>query len=116
MAQEIDVFKLGSAGGSLKITVKERGSALNISTATNLVVRLKPPHGDLITKTGVLFDGGSTGIMGYTFTEADLKKTEKHVREYVGLWHAEADFTLGSWAGPVQTVQFRVEDSLEPIA
>lgn len=109
MSAQLQEFYLGSYGMDLRYTVQENGAALNISAATNLKFWLKNPKGELIEKSASFNTDGTDGVLKYTFVAADLPRTMK---DLVGLWQVQPEFTLSSFAGPCDPAQFLVLDCL----
>lgn len=78
----------GVVGLLIKVTVKEDGSAVNISTATTKEIKLRGPSGTAKTKTADFFTNGSDGILIYTTIANDIDE--------VGVWDIQAHVVLNS--------------------
>lgn len=104
------VFRLGDVGKVLILQAQDPlGTNIDISTATGLTIYLRPPTGDVVTKTGTLTSSGTDGKFQYTTVAADLPLARK---ELVGPWSAQGQYTLGSAVHHTSIIQFTVEDSL----
>ena len=106
----MEQFPLGSYGQSIRATITENGSAVNIATATDLKIRLRTPDGQTIEKTATFVTDGSDGVMGYT-VESGLFDAKN--RKLIGVWEFQPSLVLGTFSGPSCDVgQFQVVGSL----
>lgn len=88
MAGDIHV---GDTGTELIATIKEKGSAVDVSMATNLQMVFRKPNGTTAEKTAVLHTDGKNGKVLYV-TEAAFVSDS-------GQWQVQAKATIGSWTG-----------------
>lgn len=103
-------FPLGSYGQSIRATITENGSAVNISSATSLKIRFRTPDGQTIEKTATFVTDGSDGVMGYT-VESGLFDIGN--RKLIGVWEYQPSLVLGTFTGPSCDVgQFQVIGTL----
>lgn len=85
-------FHVGDYGTALRLTVTESGSAVDISSATTLEVKLKSPDGRVLVKTGALTGTGSDGQFQYTVQSGDL--------DFPGTWRWQGYLSgVGGWTG-----------------
>lgn len=110
----MDCFPLGSFGQSIRATIVDNGSAVDISAATNLKLIFQPPGGERpIEKTASLISGGTTGIMGYTVEDGFF---DARNRKLIGTWSFQPAFVLGDYNGAkgasINVHKFKVVDRL----
>jgi hypothetical protein len=79
---------LDNIGTTFKLTVKDAGTVVDISSATTLNVIFVKPGGTTLTKTGVLVSDGTDGIMKYVTISGDLNE--------VGTWQLQGKVTFTS--------------------
>ena len=82
-------------GGVLKPLIKNQvEGVVNISTATEILFRLKKPDGTIIERTGTTYTDGTDGYAKYVLVENDLDQS--------GIWKywiriTAPSFTLSTW-------------------
>jgi hypothetical protein len=91
---------LGDDGVVLVITVKEDGSAVNLSAATSLQIRLRKPDGTTVAEAATLTTDGSNGQLQCSIDGDEV--------DVLGVWEARPHFTLGAWTGHGSAVKFTV--------
>ncbi len=99
MANSVEIH-VNDVGVDITLTVKENGSALDISTATSRTIWLIKPDGTATSYAADLVGGGTTGQMKITTSSGNLN--------VMGRWLAQGKFTLGSWTGRTVPVEFDV--------
>lgn len=92
------------AGTTLRVTIEDDGTAVNIATATSKTIKLKKPGGTVLSKTAILSTDGTDGKMQYTTVAGDLDET--------GEWQIQGYAVIGSWTGHSDIGTFRVYDNL----
>jgi hypothetical protein len=70
-----DTISINDIGTDLQITITESGAAVDISAATALAVILKKPSGVEVTKTALLLNDGTDGVLHYTTVSGDIDET-----------------------------------------
>lgn len=63
---------VGDIGTQLIMTVKEEGVAVDISTATQLILYMRKPNGVTYTLTPSFYTDGTDGIIKYLTVDGDL--------------------------------------------
>lgn len=91
-------------GTIFRTTVKEDGTAVDISTATTKQIIFQPPSGVAVAQTAVFFTDGSDGIMQYVTVADDLN--------IGGIWRLQGFVVLPTWQGHGDQVEFKVYDNL----
>lgn len=96
MSEEIHVNDIGTV---FKVTIKAKGVALDISTATVKRIILTDPDGRKLNKSATFNSNGSDGILKYVTIDGDLEKA--------GPWKLQAKVTLagGSWSSDITTFE-----------
>lgn len=98
-------LRVGDIGTVIELTVKDGGSAVNISAATTKQIKFRKPNGTTVTKTAVFTTDGTDGKIKYTTVADDL--------DTAGIWRAEAYLAgVGGWTGKSDFVEFRVQATL----
>lgn len=83
---------VGDIGLALELEVTENGTALNISGAAAVFIKLRTPDQRLLTKTATLTNGGTDGLMRYVTVSTDL--------DVPGRWRYQGYIqNLGGWTG-----------------
>lgn len=82
------------------------GEVLDLSGGSDAVtIRFRQPESDtVITKTGTIIGGGTTGQVQYTTVASDLP--------VAGIWKVQAFVTTTSWVGYSDVHSFRVYGNL----
>lgn len=101
MSDEIHVDDIGTV---FTVTLKESGSAVNVSTATTKTIKFKDPSGTASSKTADFTTDGSDGKIYYTTVADDLDEA--------GMWEIQAYVVMptGTWSS--STKKFRVYPNL----
>jgi hypothetical protein len=101
MSDEIHVDDVGTV---FTVTLKESGSAVNVSTATTKQIKFKNPAGTSATKTADFTTDGSDGKITYTTVAEDI--------DSAGVWIIQARIVMptGTWSS--NTKEFRVYPNL----
>lgn len=102
MSQEI---RKNDVGTELRVTLTDSGTAVDVSTATTLQIKLKAPSGTVSTKTASYVTNGTNGQIKYVTQSGDLSET--------GTWRWQAYVVIGtsSWHSEMQS--FKVHENLE---
>lgn len=75
----VDEIHVGDVGTTFQATIKDSGTALNISSYTTKQFFLKQPTGSITTITALFMSGsGTSGVMGFTSTSAHFDQTGKY--------------------------------------
>lgn len=90
-------------GSSLRVSVRNNGSMVNIGSASVLKIKLKEPSGTTITKTATLVSGPS-GIMEYVI--------ESGVLDEQGTWKIQGYVEIGSQCYHTEHATFTVNRNL----
>lgn len=107
----VEQFAIGSYGQSIRCTITDGGSAVDISAGTSLMIHFRTPDGQVISKSASLISGGTTGIMGYT-VESGLFDPAN--RRLLGTWQYQPSLVLGAWSGTTNDkASFRLVDRLQ---
>jgi hypothetical protein len=90
MADQIHVDDIGTV---LTITVKENGTAVDLSDATAKKLVLDPPNGTILNRDIDFATDGKNGKLKYTTIEGDLPeagqyKYQVHITTPSGEWHS----------------------------
>jgi hypothetical protein len=85
MADEIHALDEGT---ELRITVKDDGVIVDLSSASSLEFLIRKPDGSLLTVVADLFTDGTDGILTYTTVSGDT--------DIAGLYKIQAKVTIGS--------------------
>jgi hypothetical protein len=99
-----DGIHLGDVGTLFKLTIKEGGTAVNISGAVTKTITFRKPDKTTVSKTALFFTDGADGILTYTSIANDLDQS--------GEWAAQAVIDLGTWSGKSEIKEFRVYPNL----
>jgi hypothetical protein len=87
--QHVHVNDIGVA---IRLTVTENGSAVDLSTAGNIFIKLQGPDGRVQTKNASFVIDGLNGQIQYVTQSGDLDQP--------GLWRRQALIqNLGGWTG-----------------
>lgn len=84
-------FRVGDEGSILRVTVREDGVAVDISSATTKKINLLNPDGIKTPKTADFTTDGSDGKIEYIVIAGDLNRS--------GIWRIEAhiESPSGKW-------------------
>ena len=95
----------GDIGTELVVAVTdEDGEVVDISGATTLTIYLTRPNGTTLTKTAVLDDDGTDGLMRYDTVAGDLIAA--------GTWRIQGYVAgVGGWSGSTREATFTVRAS-----
>ncbi len=97
---------LGDIGTKLILEVQEDGSALDISSATTMKIRLEKQSGVVVEFTAVFATDGTDGLMQYVTESGDLDEA--------GVWTIQGFLILatpvGEWTSAKK--QFQVKEVL----
>lgn len=86
-----DEFQVSNIGSAIVLRVVEDETPVDISAATDIKIRLKPPSGATIEKTAEFVTDGSDGLIRYVTTQtSDLSAA--------GQWYAQGKITFSSSA------------------
>ena len=100
-----DKVFVGDIGTAFRTTIKEDGSAIDISLASTMEIIFQPPSGVSVTQTATFFTDGTDGIMQYvTDSAGDLP--------IGGDWKLQGYIVLPAWQGHGDQVEFKVYDIL----
>lgn len=99
-----DKVFVGDIGTAFRTTIKEDGTAIDISLATTKEIVFQPPSGVAITQTAVFFTDGTDGIMQYVTEAGDI--------DIAGNWKLQGYVVLPPWQGHGDQVEFKVYDIL----
>jgi|SRR6187455_190369 len=96
----------GVIGLLIKTTVKEDGTAVNVSSATTKEFKLRSPSGVVKTRTASFFTNGSDGIITYETIADDLDEA--------GMWDIQVYLELtNGFEGHTFPDNFLVLENLE---
>ena len=95
---------VGDIGTIVRMTIKELGSVVDLSSATTKQLVFKKPSGTTVTKTAAFLTDGTDGIIEYTTQSGDI--------DVAGNWKVQANLVLTSWTGHTEAVSFRVVAAL----
>lgn len=84
----METIVLNDAGTDLRVTVKDAGVVVNISTATDLKVILRKPGGDEVEYSAALYTDGTDGILHYQLLLGDITT--------VGIWSYRGKVTFSA--------------------
>lgn len=99
-----NIPQLNAIGVKIELTIKEDGSALNISSASKKDIILKKPDGTTSTKTGVFATDGTDGKIKYLTVSGDL--------DIDGRWGVQGDLVVGTFTGKTAKGYFDVANNL----
>lgn len=91
---------IGDIGSVIRITVKDAGVAVDISSASTKQILLEKPDGTILTKTAQFLTTGADGVIQYTTIAGDL--------DVAGIWRAQAYIVSATWSGHSSPYQFTV--------
>ena len=89
---------------TIVMTIKEDGSALDISSATSKRITLASPDGETSVKAAEFSTDGTDGKIEYQCSTSDL--------DMRGTWQAQAYLEMPGWQGHCEIVKFTVYDPL----
>ena len=73
-----DEIHVNDVGTRLIITIKESGSAVDISSATSLQIVIKSPDTTTSTKNASLYTDGTDGKITYILTSGDVSVSGRY--------------------------------------
>lgn len=83
------------------LTVRENAAVANIATATSLKIYVEKPNNSVLNKTATLVTDGTDGKLKVSVTALE--------NDQAGFWEAQAEFTLGAFAGRTSKGRIMVE-------
>jgi hypothetical protein len=86
-----DEFQVGNIGSAIVLRVVEDESPVDLSSATEMKVYLKPPTGTTDEHTGEWVTDGTDGLMRYVTTDANDLDDD-------GQWYAQGKITFSASA------------------
>lgn len=94
-AEEI---RVGDIGTSIIVTIKDDGSAVDVSSATPITFTFCKPNGTNVTKTGVLNTTGVDGKVKYVTVDGDI--------DLAGTWKYQVTVTISGsvWTTDIGTL------------
>ena len=95
---------VGDIGTIIRLTVKENGTAVDVSSATTNQLVFKKPNGTTVSKTATFQTDGTDGVVQYTTQSGDI--------DVAGSWKVQANLVLSSWSGRTQPITFNVARTL----
>ena len=100
----MDTLRYNDIGSVIRLTVKDDGSVVDVSSATTRQISFQKPDGTVVVKTASLYTDGSDGIVQYTTQDGDLNQ--------IGSWMGQVYivFANGSWH--TDTFEFVVAEVL----
>lgn len=98
-----DELHVGDLGTSLRCTILDGSSAVNVSGANSLYLIFRKPNGTSVTKTASIVDS-ENGIIEYI--------TESGFLDQTGLWRLQGQVSLGSYAWKSDVKSFKVYENL----
>ena len=94
-------IRLGDAGTSVVVVVREGGRHLDLSGATTKrIVFTRPDGNEVPREAGFLTDGRDGGLV-YVTVPGEVDQP--------GLWTLQAELVLGTWSGRSSRAALRVE-------
>lgn len=100
-----DTIRKGDIGTVIRCTVKEAGSALDLSGATTKQIKIQKPDGTILTKTAAFTTDGTDGQIQYTTISGDA--------DLIGRYEIQVVITgLSGWSGASTTWSFEAESTL----
>jgi len=104
----IEEIHLGDIGTEFRCTIKDSGTAVDISSASSVKqIKFKKPDCTVVTKSATFYTDGTDGIISYVTVDGDL--------DIAGLWQAQAYVELTSGKYHSDIISFRVYDNLGTI-
>ncbi len=85
MSSEIHVNDIGT---EFRITIKDDGVVVNLTTASLLQIIFEKPDGSILTVSAAFYTDGSDGIIKYNAVSGDL--------DQAGLYKIQANIEIGS--------------------
>ena len=77
-------LNVGNIGIPIRVTVKEDGSAIDISSATTKDIIMEGPDGAKVTKTASFNTDGTDGVLLFTSVSGDFDDTgDYHVQVFI---------------------------------
>ena len=95
---------LNDIGTSLRVTIEEDGTALDISTATTKQILIVKPSMTKLTKSAVFVTDGTDGMIEYVTIANDLDE--------LGTYNIQGYIVMSGWAGHSEVKQFKVYSNL----
>lgn len=95
-------IQVGDSGTQIMLKVREGGRRLDLSAATSLRVVLSKPDGNTLLRDATLLTDGKDGALLYVTAPGEVDQP--------GLWHVQAELTLGAWGGRTSRAALRVEE------
>lgn len=97
MASEIHV---GDIGTIFRVTIKDDGVVVNVSSVDSKVIYLQKPDGTTLTKTASYYTDGTDGIIQYVTESGDL--------DQAGTWQIQAKIDFGTDVFSTDIQKFKV--------
>lgn len=91
---------VGDVGVLIRLTVRQDGAAMNISSALTKQIKIYKPSGEAVTRTGSFTTDGTDGKLEAVTESSDLDE--------VGKYRAVAYLAIGSWSGHSSAGMFNV--------
>ncbi len=79
---------VGDVGTEFRIQITDEGTAVDLSSATDLIISFRKPDGSLLTVSASLYTDGTDGIIFYRSVDGDLDQS--------GIFKIQAQVTVGS--------------------
>jgi hypothetical protein len=99
-----DEIHVGDEGTQFRITVKESGVALDISTASDMVINIRKPSNTLLSVAGDFLTDGTDGVLTYTTVAGDLDE--------VGTYKIEAVVSIDGGVFTSSSASFKVHHNV----
>lgn len=100
-----DELRVGAIGAAIRATVRENGSALDVSGASTKQLVFKKPDGTKVTQTATFYTDGTDGVLQYTTVSGDI--------DQAGSWQCQAYLAgLSGFSGYTDPDSLRVKPNL----
>lgn len=97
-------LRVGDVGTTIRLTIKEAGSPLDISTATVKTFKLRKPSGVVVALPASFTGTGSDGKLEYVTATADIDAS--------GPWMGQAYIEMGALKFHTTPFSFQVGENL----
>lgn len=101
-----DIF-VNDIGTTIKFTVMQDGSAIDVSTATVKKVKFQRKDKTTFSRDVSFVTDGTDGLVSYTTVNGDL--------DQAGKWTAQLYMELPSWSGHTSKITFTVQTPIEVV-
>ena len=97
-------IRVGDIGTEFRVTITDDGVAVDLSSATSLVINFRKPDGTILSTSAYLYTDGLDGIIYYNTVDGDLDQS--------GQWKIQAVIETGGATYSSSVGTFKVSCNL----